>query len=255
VRTTAVPEAFAARSLRAAALAPSSAAAEQPLRFAAGLYRIQGEVAAALTGPALTGSLEADLRVLERGLGQIASYVSEAGPPALAAAARLRSTDLDLAWWAGSRSGATDYLARARLRPYVETLAALGTRPEAPAGPGGCDFCGGGTWIAARRAVTSGEGAQRILGCALCGAAKVIGRIACPACDEGKPDALPVFQGDRYPNARIEACTTCKRYVKSIDLTVDARAIPEVDDLLSLALDLWAVEEGYSRIEPGLAGI
>ena len=54
---------------------------------------------------------------------------------------------------------------------------------------------------------------------------------------------------------RVEACDTCKRYLKSIDLSLDARPIPEVDDLASLALDLWAVEEGYERIEPGLAGI
>jgi formate dehydrogenase maturation protein FdhE len=42
--------------------------------------------------------------------------------------------------------------------------------------------------------------------------------------------------------------------VKSIDLTLDARAIPEVDDLVSLSLDLWAAREGFTRIEPGLAG-
>ena len=54
---------------------------------------------------------------------------------------------------------------------------------------------------------------------------------------------------------RIEVCETCRRYVKSFDLSEDARPIPEVDDLLSLSLDLWAREQGYERIEPGLAGI
>jgi formate dehydrogenase maturation protein FdhE len=43
--------------------------------------------------------------------------------------------------------------------------------------------------------------------------------------------------------------------VKSIDLTLDARAMPEVDDLVSLGVDLWAVGEGFVRLEPGLAGI
>jgi len=28
-----------------------------------------------------------------------------------------------------------------------------------------------------------------------------------------------------------------------------------VDDLLSVAMDLWAREAGYTRLEPGLAGI
>jgi formate dehydrogenase maturation protein FdhE len=54
---------------------------------------------------------------------------------------------------------------------------------------------------------------------------------------------------------RIEVCETCHRYLKSIDQTLDARSIPEVDDLLSLAMDVWALEEGYTRLEPGLAGI
>ena len=54
---------------------------------------------------------------------------------------------------------------------------------------------------------------------------------------------------------RIETCDTCRRYVKSIDLTQDARPIPEIDDLLSLSMDLWAIDEGFTRIEPGLAGI
>jgi formate dehydrogenase maturation protein FdhE len=43
--------------------------------------------------------------------------------------------------------------------------------------------------------------------------------------------------------------------VKSIDLTKDARPVPEIDELLSLSMDLWAMDEGFTRIEPGLAGI
>ncbi len=54
---------------------------------------------------------------------------------------------------------------------------------------------------------------------------------------------------------RIESCETCRRYVKSIDLTKDARLIPEIDEMLSISMDLWAMDEGLTRIEPGLAGI
>jgi formate dehydrogenase maturation protein FdhE len=43
--------------------------------------------------------------------------------------------------------------------------------------------------------------------------------------------------------------------VKSIDLTTDARRLPEVDDVASLALDLWAQEKGFTRIEPGPVGL
>jgi len=94
----------------------------------------------------------------------------------------------------------------------------------------------------------------RLLGCALCGAEWTFGRIRCPCCGEGDPQKLPSFATDLHPAVRIEACEACRRYVKSIDLTVDGQAIPEVDDLSSLSVDLWASSEGFQRIEPGLAG-
>ena len=80
-------------------------------------------------------------------------------------------------------------------------------------------------------------------------------RIYCPACSEEDPAKLPVFRSDTYLTVRIEACESCRRYLKSIDLTQDNRPIPEVDDLLSLGMDLWALDEGFTRIEPGLAGV
>ena len=94
-----------------------------------------------------------------------------------------------------------------------------------------------------------------MLGCALCGGEWLFARILCPSCAEADPPRLPSFQNDRHPAVRIEACETCRRYVKSLDLSEDARPIPEVDDLASIAMDLWAVEQGFTRVEPGMAGI
>ena len=99
------------------------------------------------------------------------------------------------------------------------------------------------------------DGARRIFGCALCGQEWQANRGRCPCCGEENPEKLPSFQEDAHPLVRIEACDTCRRYVKSIDQTLDARSIPAVDELLSLAMDLWAREAGYIRLEPGLAGI
>jgi FdhE protein len=80
-------------------------------------------------------------------------------------------------------------------------------------------------------------------------------RIACAACGQTEPTRLAVFQTERHPAVRIEACDACQRYVKTIDLTLDGRAIPEVDDLSSRSLDRWATEQGDERLEPSLAGI
>jgi FdhE protein len=239
------------------------------LRFAAGLYRAQGEAAAELhrahAGRPWSGRLDEDGPRLMPAAARLLAYAAEHGPPALAEAARARAAEDGatavarlLGWWNGDEVAAADYLSRALLRPYVEMLAELRIPPACPHHSGHCPFCGGGAWIASRRSEVGeggAEGAQRRLGCALCGGDWLVGRILCPGCGEADPLKLPVFQGETHTTVRIEACETCRGYVKSIDLTRDARPIPEVDDLVSLAMDLWAAEEGFTRIEPGLAGI
>jgi FdhE protein len=271
VRNPAAPRgiaeaAFQRRAARAEALAATTPAAEEPLRFAAGLYRVQGGLATALerlhAEQPLSGRLEEDADRLVDEIGALLDFAAGHGPPALAAGARARGRDDRsvararlLAWWSGGRSSAEDYLSRSLLRPYVEVLADLRVAPDRRHRPGHCPFCGGPPWIAARRAQSEGDGARRVLGCALCGGEWPVGRIRCPCCEEEDPAKLPSFQSQTHPAVRIEACEACRRYVKSLDLTLDARAIPEVDDLVSLAMDLWASREGFTRLEPGLAGV
>lgn len=247
-------------------LARQAAAAEEPLRFAAGLYRIQARgadlLAAAHRDDALTAHLDDDAERLA-GIGAaVLRYAQEEGPPALSEESRERRSDLPstartrlLVYWAGDRPSTEDYLSRAILRPYVEFLRSWNLAPDRVHKQGKCPFCGGAPWMAVRREGSLQEGARRTLACALCGLEWRINRIFCPACFEEDPYRLPSFQNDRHPAVRIEACETCHRYVKSLDLSLDARPIPEVDELLSIAMDLWAVEQGYTRIEPGLAGL
>jgi FdhE protein len=52
----------------------------------------------------------------------------------------------------------------------------------------------------------------------------------------------------------VEACDTCKRQLRTIDLTKDGNAVPDVDDLAAIPLTLWAQEFGYERIFPNLLG-
>ena len=109
--------------------------------------------------------------------------------------------------------------------------------------------------ISARKPTGDSDSGLRMLRCALCALQWNVNRIHCPSCFEEDPYKLPQFRSDVHANVCIEACDTCRRYLKSLDLTQDARPIPEIDDLLSLSMDLWAIDEGYTRIEPGLAGI
>src|SRR5262249_46136302 len=158
-------------------------------------------------------------------------------PAGLADESRSRSRDTCivargrlLAWWHGETSSAEDYLSRAFLRPYAEVLARLGVRPGRLLEPGRCPTCGGLPWVAARRAESEADGARRWLGCALCGGEWSFSRIRCPGCGEEGAARLPSFRTETHPTVRIEACEACGRYVKSLDLTVDGRVVPEVDD-------------------------
>lgn len=262
-RADVVSEAFARRGARAETLAARSSVAGAPLAFASGLFRAQGALATAIehihASQTLSGRPEDDLADVAKELAALLRFTVDAGPPPLADAAKAYLLDPQArtsGFWRGGGSGRNDYLGRALFRPYAEVLAAVGVRPEPARSPSaGCPFCGGPPWIAWRASAAAAEGAQRFLGCALCGSAWSPGRILCVACGEQRPEQLPGFGSDRYPGARVETCATCRVYVKSIDCTMDGHAIPEVDDLLSLALDLWAGEQGYERLEPGLAGL
>lgn len=223
-----------ARAARAATLSGQS----DVLRFAAGLFRVQAE---------LVGGEETR---------PLLKYVAAKGPGELAADARaaLEQPEVFAARLHETRAGGEfDYLARAALTP----LALLERERGGVFGkaPGPCPFCGGIPWMASRRAGAQSDGAMRMLHCAVCWHAWNVSRLRCPACGQEDPHKLPFFSAPEHPHVRIEACEQCKGYLKSIDLSEDARPIPEVDDLLSLSLDLWAVEQGFERLEPGLAGL
>ena len=259
-------EPFETRGERARKLAAETRAAAELLRFAAALFHVQGSVAAALAArhrdAPLTGRLGEDaLRLADLG-ETLYSFAERKGPPELAEESRARQADgLEagrarlLVYWTGERETAGDYLSRALLRPYVETLSHLGLVPDRMHRDGNCPFCGGRPIVSFRRGDPESHGAGRWLVCGLCGTEWPFSRVRCPSCGEQDPDKLPSFRSDAHPIARLEACESCRRYVKSLDLTMDARPIPEVDDLASIAMDLWAIGQGFERIEPGWGGV
>jgi formate dehydrogenase maturation protein FdhE len=246
---------FEQRGARAALLASSAGVAQEPLQFASALCSVQAKVNIDGT---LTGRLTKDARHLS--LEPILRVAAERGPEQLAIEAEKRlhedaqtaHTRLLVYWGGGARE---DYLSRAILQPYAEALRAQNVTPDRIHLRGHCPFCGGFPWISARKAAHDAESGFRYLACSLCGLEWSANRIECAACFEGDPYKLPVFQSDVHTNVRIETCETCRRYIKSIDLTLDARPIPIIDDLLSISMDLWAAGEGNTRIEMGLAGL
>jgi formate dehydrogenase maturation protein FdhE len=256
---------FERRAERAELLAAATPSADAPLRFVAGLLRTQADVARTIerlnSRRAPSGRLVEDLEFVLEHLLAIPRFVADHGPRAVAAHAARRASELHPTavtrlgvYWCSALDASEDYLSRAMLRPYVECLRASGVAIVRARGRGRCPFCGSPSAVGCRRSAES-DGGARFLCCALCGLEWPFNRILCPSCFEENPQALPSFTSESHADVRLEACETCRRYVKSFDLSQDARPVPEVDDLASIALDLWAIERGFTRVEPGLAGI
>ena len=96
----------------------------------------------------------------------------------------------------------------------------------------------------------AGQGTRRALVCGLCFSEWAFERIVCPSCGERRFDALPVYTAEQVSGVRVDGCDSCGVYLKTIDASKDGTAIPEVDDLATLTLDLWAREHGYRRLRP-----
>jgi FdhE protein len=54
---------------------------------------------------------------------------------------------------------------------------------------------------------------------------------------------------------RVEACDTCKTYIKAVDLTKYGLAEPVVDEIVTVPLNIWAEEHGYVKLAPNLLGM
>ena len=76
-----------------------------------------------------------------------------------------------------------------------------------------------------------------------------------PACGEQTGEKLAVYTADRFPHVRVEACDTCRYYIKTVDLTKDGHAVPVVDELATIPLNLWAQQHDYVKLGANLLGI
>jgi FdhE protein len=207
-----------------------------------------------------------------------------AGPEALTVATRELADALEpvlAAWLAGRDQPPVErYLARACLYPVLVAL-------EADAGPAcgadpstrddrHCPRCAGPPQLSWRDA--SGEAlvrARRHLLCARCGHDWAYSASTCPACGEttgakrtvyaehrgdpvvatrSEPSSEPPSSGALLPHLRVEACATCSTYVIDVDRGREPRAVPEVDELVAMPLDLYAAEHGLTKITPNLMG-
>jgi len=111
-------------------------------------------------------------------------------------------------------------------------------------GAGSCPFC-------SRAPIVSVLHGQRRLVCSLCSHEWIFTEKNCPGCHA---DKLEMLRHRSYPHLRVEACTSCGHYLKTIDLKKDPAAVPLVDELASVELDRLAREKGFVKLEVNVAG-
>ena len=122
-----------------------------------------------------------------------------------------------------------------------------------------CPACGGPAQLSVI-AEETGEfmgGSPRSLVCGRCAGWWTFPRALCTWCGEADPNRLPSFVPDERRAVRIDGCETCGHYVKTFDLrdTGAAVLVPLVDDVATVSLDLWAVDQGLSRPLVSFAGV
>jgi hypothetical protein len=138
------------------------------------------------------------------------------------------------------------------LQPYAEYLADGRTPINIDGSPSTCPLCGGKPIVGVLRA--EGDGGKKSLICMLCGHEWTFRRVYCPACGEEREPQMAFYSAPEIAHVRVDVCDTCHTYLKSIDLTKMGLAIPVVDELATLPLDLWAREHGYEKLQINLLG-
>lgn len=209
---------------------------------------------------------ELDLTILLPEMRGFLGMIGQYGPTPLAGAARELAgqgseawVKLLTTWWAAPGDGNTaadaqrKFCARAILTPYAEYLAEHTEPPVLEVMPRICPLCGVRPLLGVLR--PEGDGTRRTLVCSLCATEWNYGRIGCPGCGEGSETNLAVYIAEEVKQVRVEACEKCRAYIKTVDLSKDGHAVPMVDEMAAVPLDLWAEQKGYRKLQANLLGM
>jgi formate dehydrogenase accessory protein FdhE len=138
------------------------------------------------------------------------------------------------------------------LQPFAEFLAERRASASTAAAPLACPMCGSNPIVGVLR--PEGDGGKKSLVCMLCAHEWAFRRIYCPACGEEREPQMGLYSAPEMAHVRVDVCDTCHTYLKTVDLTKSGLAVPLVDELASIPLDLWACEHGYRKLQINLIG-
>ena len=212
---------WSARAARSRLLADRYPACREILLFYAGLAAWQGSVAGRSVSPHTV-------------LDGLVELVTRTGSPLLRETAR-----------------SLRLLPHLHSPPPLDFFGRAARQPFAAGGP--CPWCN--TAPQAGCLVTQEHGMALELVCGLCFSRRPFPRLRCPACGRSKEGRLVSYSAPELSHLLVQACEDCRAYLLLVDLARDPEALPEVDELAGLPLDLWAQEQGYFKIRRNLAGV
>jgi formate dehydrogenase maturation protein FdhE len=253
--------AYAERRKRATELAERYDFAREPLT----LYRAVAEAQERAFERARADRPSVDelaAYIVRAALPDVMGAVMSAGTETLREAVLLRFHEGDLermvtSWLRGEAQDGTEvFLARAATAPVLEALPELARALPIAGEERFCPRCGGSPQVSVF--VDSGEAlvtGQRRLVCARCANEWVYPRMTCVACGETEGSKLVVLADpEQLPHLRVDACERCKRYIVSVDARLEGHAVPVVDEIAALPLDIAAAERGFRKVTPNLMG-
>ena len=107
---------------------------------------------------------------------------------------------------------------------------------------GYCPACG--SWPALAEVV----GGHRTLRCSFCSSAWELTTYACIYCEESGEKFLTAAPDEERKDRRLEVCSTCGGYLKTIDLPeLSPFPLLSISDIETTDLDVAAMEHGYQR--------
>jgi FdhE protein len=115
---------------------------------------------------------------------------------------------------------------------------------------GYCPICGSFP----KMSELKGEG-QRYFLCSFCDFNWSTERLKCPFCENRDHEKLHYFYAEGDESYRVDLCDNCKQYIKTVDSRkLDYEPDLNLEDIVTIHLDILASEKGFKRPAPTLWG-
>jgi formate dehydrogenase maturation protein FdhE len=257
-----------ARAARARLLAGRYPASREALLFFAQISALQQRFALSITMEAPAGR-ELALESLLPGRQSLVELVAAQGPERLRQEARCLDEpacrEALRAYLARQDTiSPRSFFARVLLQPamFCRVTPAFDGDAEAPATRaerGGdnraavCPRCEHAPQVGCLR--PEGDGQALTLLCSLCLREWPFPRSLCPACGNADHHTIGYYSTPGFAQLQVQVCEACRGYLHLVDFAKEKNAVADVDELAAVPLDVWAIERGYRKVQPNLAGI